>query len=119
MKKKRYIPSFFNYICTYLLAFSLLLQNKALTIITGIAWIISIVLCYIETIFVVIPHILKNKRFDGRESFHWILEVLAFSPALMVSYISQYINKEKKDALITNLSTLICAVRIYFFCAGT
>lgn len=114
MKNKRYIPSFLNYIFTYVLAFSLLLQSKTLITITGIMWLISIVLCYVETIFIIIPHILKNKRLDGRESFHWILEVLALSPALMVSYISMYMNREKKDTMITNLSTLICLVRIYF-----
>lgn len=110
MKKINYMPPIFNYFCTYMLCISLLIDNSTLNLILGALWLISLLCCCIETIFIIIPHMIKNKRIHIREKMHWIIEIFIFNPALVVSYTSDYIYKEKKDSLITNLSTLICII---------
>ncbi len=105
--KKNYIPPVFHYVCSYLLGIALLTKNTIITLIFLIIWLISLFICYIETILVIIPHYLKNKRISSVEKRQDIIGGLLFNAVFIVSYSSQYIYKEKKDTLITNLSTLI------------
>ncbi len=105
--KKNYIPPVLHYVCSYLLGIALLTKNTIFTLIFLIIWFISLFICYIETIFVIIPHYLKNKRISSAEKRQNIISGLLFNAIFIVSYSSQYIYKEKKDTLITNLSTLI------------
>lgn len=110
MKKKKYLPPIFNYICTYVLWLVLLIKNQSIILVTGVIWLISLLICYAETIFVIIPHLIKNKRVHIVDKKHWLIEGTLFNAAFIVSYTSEYIYKEKKDCLITNLSTIICLV---------
>ena len=93
--KKNYIPPVLHYICTYLFGIALLTKNKIFILPFLILWFISLFICYIETIFVIMPHYIKNKRISGPEKRYDIIHGILFSPMVIVSYSSKYIYKEK------------------------
>lgn len=116
MKKKKYLPPILNYICLYMLCIALLIKNDSIILIIGCLFLISLLACYIETIVIIIPHLIKNKKVNVVDKKHWVIEGILFDAAFIVSYTSEYIYKEKRDILITNLSTAICLIGYIWLC---
>ena len=108
-----YLPPFLNYFCTYLAGIIAIINNKLFLISIAI-WGISILICYIETMIFILPHLLKNKRIPKYEKRNMLFKGIILDAPFIVSYASEYIYKEKKEALITNVSSIVCIIGYLF-----
>lgn len=114
-KRKKYIPPIINVICLFLLCISVKLRLEIPINVCLILFGISLLACYIEAFVVVIPHIRKNKRINNVDKKRYFLEGTFFSATFIMSYISEYIYKDKKQVAITNIFSIIYLIGVLWF----
>ena len=105
--KLGYFPPILHCFCTYFLCITLVVNDKLYVNISMISFIVSLLLCYFETFVFILPHYLRNKSIKKKEKLYKFCKGLIFNAFFIISYSSEYIYKDKKHILITNLFTLL------------